>query len=88
MVKGIARRVIVVDSPDPKLFDEAIFLVREDAFHAAQEDRVLQEARRAAGAYLQQQRDTGHSRTALSPALCFVLGGLLGCVPWLLFLLS
>ena len=29
MVKGIARRVVVVKSPDPKVFDEAIFLVRE-----------------------------------------------------------
>ena len=32
MVKGISRRVIVVDSPDPKLFEQAIFIVRNDAF--------------------------------------------------------
>ena len=31
MVKGVSRRVIVVKSPDPKLFDQAIFLLKEDA---------------------------------------------------------
>lgn len=31
MVKGTSRRVIVVDSPDPKLFEQAIFIVRNDA---------------------------------------------------------
>ncbi len=30
MVKGITRRVVLIKSPDPKLFDEAIFIVRED----------------------------------------------------------
>ena len=32
MVKGISRRVVVVDSPDPHLFEQAIFIVRNDAF--------------------------------------------------------
>lgn len=31
LVKGISRRVIVVDSPDPKLFEQAIFIIRNDA---------------------------------------------------------
>ena len=31
MVKGNTRQVIVVKSPDPKLFDQAIFLLKEDA---------------------------------------------------------
>lgn len=31
MVKGISRQVIVVRSPDPKLFEQAIFILREDA---------------------------------------------------------
>ena len=33
MVKGISRRVIVVRSPDPRFFEQAIFLMKEDAFH-------------------------------------------------------
>jgi len=32
MVKGTSRRVIVVDSPDPKLFEQAIFIVKNEAF--------------------------------------------------------
>ena len=31
MVKGISRRVIVVDSPDPRIFEQAIFIIRNDA---------------------------------------------------------
>jgi len=30
MVKGTSRRVIVVDSPDAELFEQAIFIVRND----------------------------------------------------------
>jgi len=53
MVKGVSRRVIVVDSPDPKLFEQAIFIVRNEAF--AQEgvtsDQVVSEACRVAKGY-------------------------------------
>ena len=31
MVKGISRQVIVVHSPEPKLFEQAIFILKEDA---------------------------------------------------------
>ena len=34
MVKGISRQVIVVHSPDPKLFEQAIFILKEDAVGA------------------------------------------------------
>lgn len=49
MVKGITRQVVVVSGPDPKLFDQAIFLVREDALAqgGVSEEALLQEARRA-----------------------------------------
>ena len=30
MVKGITRRVIVADSPDPQIFEQAIFILRTD----------------------------------------------------------
>ena len=50
MVKGISRRVIVVDSPDPKLFEQAIFIVRNDAFsqEGVTSQQVLGEACRIA----------------------------------------
>ena len=53
MVKGVSRRVIVVDSPDPKLFDQAIFIVRNDAFsqEGVTSDQVVSEACRVAKGY-------------------------------------
>ncbi len=30
VIKGISKRIIVVKSPDPKIFEQAIFIVRED----------------------------------------------------------
>ena len=29
MVKGISKQVIVVDAPEPKLFEQAIFILKE-----------------------------------------------------------
>ena len=31
MVKGVSRQVIVVRSPDPALFEQAIFILKDDA---------------------------------------------------------
>lgn len=49
MVKGTTRQVIVVKGPDPKLFEQAIFLVRDDVLMAGgvTEEALLQEARKA-----------------------------------------
>ena len=49
MVKGTTRQVIVVKGPDPKLFDQAIFLVRDDVVMegGVTEEALLQEARKA-----------------------------------------
>ena len=47
MVKGVSRQVIVVKSPDPKLFEQAIFILREDA-EGVSDELLLKEARQAA----------------------------------------
>lgn len=46
MVKGISRQVIVVHSPDPKLFEQAIFILKEDALgqDGVSEEALLKEA--------------------------------------------
>lgn len=41
MVKGISRQVIVVHSPDPKLFEQAIFILKEDAAQSGVTDEAL-----------------------------------------------
>lgn len=48
MVKGVNRQIIVVPSPDPKLYEQAIFILREDATGIT-DDMLLKEARLAAG---------------------------------------
>ncbi len=49
MVKGISRQVIVVHAPDQKLFEQAIFILREDAPRdGITDEMLLREAKRAA----------------------------------------
>ena len=54
MVKGISRQVIVVKSPDPELFEQAIFILRADALgrEGVSDRTILRQARLAAGSYL------------------------------------
>lgn len=41
MVKGISRQVIVVQSPDPKLFEQAIFILKDDVVEQGITDEAL-----------------------------------------------
>ena len=46
MVKGVSRQVIVVHSPDPKLFEQAIFILKDDAVtQGVTDELLLKEAR-------------------------------------------
>lgn len=48
MVKGISKQVILVQNPDRELFDQAIFILKDDAVGAGiTEDQLLKEAERA-----------------------------------------
>ncbi len=88
MVKGISRRVVVVDSPDQRFFEQAIFIVRNDAAGEGVTSRELvEEAQRVARSY------TGGSHWSrrlrgLSPALYALMGasgiGMLWLLAWLL----
>ena len=84
MVKGISRRVVVVDSPDQRYFEQAIFIVRNDAGGEGVTARELvEEARRVARGY------TGGSRLSrawreLNPLVYTLIGaGSIGLV-WLI----
>ena len=41
MVKGISRQVIVVHAPDPKLFEQAIFILKDEAVKEGITDEAL-----------------------------------------------
>ena len=91
MVKGITRQVILVKSPDPKLFEEAIFIVKEEALarEGIDADKVLKEARQAANGYLKQGRAWNRRMEGL-PGLAWGAAGAvaasLGWTAWLLLL--
>ena len=44
MVKGISRQVIVMQSPDPKLFEQAIFILKDKTVGVTDEE-LLKEAK-------------------------------------------
>lgn len=41
MVKGISRQVIVVNAPDQKLFEQAIFILKDEAVGQGITDEML-----------------------------------------------
>lgn len=53
VIKGTARRVIVVKNPEPAIFEEAIFIVREDALaqRGISAAKLMEEARQVAAGY-------------------------------------
>ncbi|MCL2562433.1 MAG: translation initiation factor 2 [Oscillospiraceae bacterium] len=75
MVKGTTRRVIVVKSPDPRYFEEAIFIVKEDVnLTGVDASCVLEEAREVANGYVKQQIYT-RGKLAKIPRLAYLAAG-------------
>ena len=58
MVRGTSRRVIVVESPDTNLFEQAIFIVRNDALSkdGVTAQQLVDEACRVARSYTRSLR--------------------------------
>lgn len=48
MVKGVSRQVIVVHAPDPKLFEQAIFILKDEAVgkDGVTDETLLKEAKK------------------------------------------
>ena len=87
MVNGVARRVVVVKSPDPKQFEQAIFLLREDVIsNEAPEEQVLRQAQQVANEYLRQSAPQRKTRRFLLPALFALRGAGLSSLFWFLLL--
>lgn len=84
VVKGVTRQVIVVRSPDPRLFEQAIFIVKEEALQrGVSADTVLQEARRVADGYV--RRNVRRRRPFHIPApVCVAAGALAATIAWAL----
>ena len=47
MVKGTSRQIIVVEAPEPKLFEQAIFILKDNVGEGISDEALLKEAQRA-----------------------------------------
>jgi len=87
MIKGMSRRVIMVPSPDPELFENAIFILRNDAFTKETDpEDILKQAQQIADEYVRTNLEKKKRKLSpliytLAGALCG--GGILGLL-WLL----
>ena len=85
MVKGISRQVIVVHSPDPKLFEQAIFILKDDAVSQGVSDEML--LREANKALHTAPREFGHRKLYLYGPVWACGGALLTGLVWLMTIL-
>ena len=76
MVKGTSRRVVVVDSPDPHLFEQAIFILRNDAFgrDGVSPQQVVAEAVEVASHYAKDTKRRRIRFSSLPRWLCALAG--------------
>ena len=89
MVKGISRRVIVVDSPDPHIFEQAIFILSNDIATGGgvTSQQLVDQAVRIAKSYARTHVDPPKKRFRLTPWISALLGGAVISLVWLLVVL-
>ena len=86
MVKGISRQVIVVHAPEPKLFEQAIFILRENAVgEGITDEKLLKEAQEA----IHSEDGPHHKKRGfcLHGAVWAAGGALITGIAWLLTIL-
>lgn len=86
MVKGVERRVIVVKSPDRRLFEQAIFIVKEDAFsgQGVTAEQVLAEAQRVADGYVRRNSRLGKRLLRIPPPAYAAAGAAAATLVWVM----
>ena len=84
VVKGTTKKVIVVRSPNPKIFEQAIFIVRGDFLASGSSaDSVLKEAEKVANDYIRESVGERKPITEQIPAPLFaVLGAMFIVLVW------
>lgn len=82
MVKGISRQVIVVHAPEPKIFEQAIFILKEEAVgqEGITDEVLLKEANRL----MQSGRGEKRRKLSLSGPLWACAGALLTGIAWII----
>ena len=64
MSKGVAKRIIVAEPPDPALFERTVFVLRDEAFlkDGANPEALVREAGEIADAYIREKRQERRKR--------------------------
>ena len=75
MVKGVSRRVVVVNSPDPRIFEQAIFIVRCEVRDGVSQEDILRQAQQEAGRYVAGRTGGGRWSGRLTVRLSWLLTG-------------
>ena len=87
VVKGTSKRIVVVKSPDPKVFEEAIFIVKEDFLGRSGRADALKEAQQVANAYVR-GAVAAPGKRKLTPLVWAAVGALVGAAAlWLIHFL-
>lgn len=84
MVKGISRRVVIVQPADRELFEQAIFLVRD---HTAPRSEVVREACRIAERCLPGRRVSRRRFSGRHVLAAFLTGLVMASLLWTVILL-
>ena len=79
MVKGISKQIIVVDPPEPKLFEQAIFILKEDT-PGITDEALMKEAK-------QMLKNPPPEEKPWQSAVWALCGGLTVGIAWLISLL-
>lgn len=75
MVKGVSKKIVLVQSPDKKLFEQAIFIVSDNI---TDENDVLEKAMQVAEGYLKKQKNINYTfRYILSGFVGFLTMGII-----------
>ena len=77
MVKGISRQVIVLNAPEPKFFEQAIFILKEDT-PGVTDEILMKEAKKLLGG-----APVGKREKLFGP-LCALGGGVTVGLLWLI----
>lgn len=79
MVKGISKQVIVIQSPDPLLFEQAIFILKEGRREVT-DDVLLEQANRL----IRENHNTKRNRLFLGAPVFALFGAAVTGVIWLI----
>ena len=83
MVKGISRRVVVVDSPDPNIFEQAIFIIRNDSADGVSSQQLVEQAVRIAKSYAR-AHTAPRKRLQITPVMTALAGAAVIALIWML----